>query len=143
MALATQPDVEARLARPLTESEITKADGLLDEASALVRAYLGDDPTVVDLILLTSVVPEDVVIVVSRMVARVIERDASSTSGAEAVTNQVGPFGQTLRFGASTVSGGPWLAAVDKTILAAFRVGGGFVGLDIASDHTGLYRRLV
>ena len=137
MALATQPDVVVRLARPLTATETEKADGLLDEASALVRAYLGGDPTVVD------VVPEDVVIVVSRMVARMIERDASSTSGAEAVTNQVGPFGQTLRFGASTVSGGPWLAAVDKTILAAFRVGGGFVSLDIVSDHTGHYRRLV
>ena len=137
MALATQADVVVRLARSLTELEILKAEALLPEASALVRAYLGGDPTVVD------VVPEDVVIVVSRMVARVIERDASSTSGAEAVTNQTGPFGQTLRFGAGTASGGPWLTAVDKTILAAFRVGGGFVSLDIASDHTGDYRRLV
>lgn len=137
MALATQPDVVLRLGRSLTASEIAKAEGLLDEASALVRAHLGGDPTV------EAVVPEDVVIVVSRMVARVIERDASSTSGAEAVTNQTGPFGQTLRFGAGTVSGAPWLASGDKTILAAFRVDGGFVSLDIVSDHTGHYRRLV
>lgn len=139
MALATVFDVETRLGRSLTTAEQTKADGLLPEASALVRAYLGGDATV------EGIVPEDVVIVVSRMVARVIERGATdaTSSGAEAVTNQVGPFGQTLRFGSSTVSGGPWLSAGDKTILAAFRVGGGFVGLDISSDHTGLYRRLV
>ena len=139
MALATQADVVVRLARPLTATEIEKADGLLAEASALVRAYLGGDPTVVD------VVPEDVVIVVSRMVARVIERDsaAAASSGAESVASSAGPFGQTLRFTTGTTSGGPWLAAVDKTILGAFRVGAGFVGLDIASDHTGGYRRRV
>ena len=137
MALATVVDVATRLARSMTEAEATKAEGLLDEASALARAWLKSDPTV------EGVVPDDVAIVVSRMVARVLDRDATSASGAEAVTNQVGPFGQTLRFGSGTASGGPWLASGDKTILAGFRVNGGFVGLDIASDHTGLYRRLV
>lgn len=40
-ALATTTDVETRLGRSLTESETAKAEALLDDASALVVGYTG------------------------------------------------------------------------------------------------------
>lgn len=44
-ALATQADLEARLGRPLTTAEQARADALLDDASALIRAYTGQEFT--------------------------------------------------------------------------------------------------
>lgn len=40
-ALATRADLEARLGRALAGTEATRADALLDDASAIVRAYTG------------------------------------------------------------------------------------------------------
>ncbi|MFG2001688.1 hypothetical protein ACGFNU_21310 [Spirillospora sp. NPDC048911] len=40
-ALASQADLEARLGRALTAAEEARIDALLDDASALVRAYTG------------------------------------------------------------------------------------------------------
>ena len=40
-ALATIRDLEARLGRPLTAEEAARAQALLDDASALIRAYTG------------------------------------------------------------------------------------------------------
>jgi hypothetical protein len=42
-ALATTDDLEARLGRDLTAAEEARADALLDDASALIRAYTGQD----------------------------------------------------------------------------------------------------
>jgi hypothetical protein len=141
VALATVDDVEQRLGRPLTQTETTRAEGLLPEASALVIGYLGCDPT--DTSVAPPVVPEGVVIVVSRLVARVLERDgaAPDSLGAESVTNTVGPFGRTLNFGSGTTSGGPWIAGSDKTALRPYMCGGGFVSIGISSGRTGRYRR--
>lgn len=43
--LATVEDLEARLGRPLTPEEAARVAALLDDASALVRAYTGQDFT--------------------------------------------------------------------------------------------------
>lgn len=141
MALATVDDVAARLGRAPTATEAARAEGLLAEASALVVGHLGFDPT--DTSVTPPLVPEAVAVVVSRMVARVLERAAvdAETHGAEAVTNTTGPFGQTLRFGAGTTTGGPWLAASDKVMLKPYRGGGGFGSIGISSGRTGRYRR--
>ena len=139
--LATPADVEARLARPLTTAEAVRVDGLLPEASALVVGYLGCDPTdpAAD-----PTVPAAVTLVVSRMVARVLDREATAGEalGAESVTETAGPFGRTLNFGAGAASsvGGPWLAATDKITLKPYRCGGGVVSIGVTSGRTGRYR---
>lgn len=48
VALADIPALEARLGRPLTSDEAARAEALLDDASALVRSYTGQDFTRVD-----------------------------------------------------------------------------------------------
>jgi hypothetical protein len=40
-ALATPDDLKARLGRDLTEAELARAEALLDDASAMIRAYTG------------------------------------------------------------------------------------------------------
>lgn len=42
-ALASPADLEARLGRPLTTAEAARAYALIDDASALVQAYTGQD----------------------------------------------------------------------------------------------------
>lgn len=142
MALATAADVGDRLGRSLTAAETAKADGLLEEASALVIGYLGCDPT--DTSVEPPTVPLAVVIVVSRMVARVFEQTASVAEfGSEATTDSTGPFSTTVRYGAGTTSGAPWLTKADKLTLRPFRCDGGFTSLAISAGTTGRYRREV
>lgn len=122
--LATVADVEARLGRPLTTSEEALTDpGLLEEASALVLAYLGCDPTDPD----TGEVPEPVSIVTSRMVARVLRQEAATAPGlvgATSATDTAGPFSQTRQYPAGITSGAPWTTAADKAILGPYQCAG-------------------
>lgn len=46
-SLATREDIEARLGRDLTDAEAGRADALLADASAMIRAYTGQDFAVV------------------------------------------------------------------------------------------------
>ncbi|MET0490364.1 MAG: hypothetical protein ABW143_09030 [Acidimicrobiales bacterium] len=121
-----------RAARPLTTTEIALADGLLDEASALVIGHLGCDPTEDD------VVPDDVAIVVSRMTWRVIERGATLPAGAEQATDQAGPFSRTVTYASAASSGSPWLTKTDKVTLRPYACGSGSIAID--SGRTGRYR---
>lgn len=142
MALATAADVEARLGRTLTAAEAAKVPGMLEEASALVIGYLGCDPT--DTSVEPPTVPAAVAIAVSRMVARTLEQTAAAgASGSEATTNTTGPFSQTVRFGAGTTTGAPWLTKADKLTLRPFRCNGGFSSVAISAGTTGRYRREV
>lgn len=142
MALATAADVGDRLGRSLTAAETVKVDGLLEEASALVVGYLGCDPT--DTSVDPPTVPSVVAIVVSRIVARVFEQTASVAEfGSEATTDSTGPFSTTVRYGAGTTSGAPWLTKADKLTLRPFRCDGGFTSLAISAGTTGRYRREV
>jgi len=142
MALATAADVELRLGRSLTAAEAAKVDGLLEEASALVIGFLGCDPT--DTSVEPPTVPAAVAIVVSRIVARVFEQTASVAEfGSEATTDSTGPFSTTVRYGAGTTSGAPWLTKADKLTLRPFRCDGGFTSLAISAGTTGRYRREV
>lgn len=142
MALATAEDVATRLGRELTTAEAGRVDGLLDEASVLVVGYLGCDPT--DTSVEPPTVPNAVVIVVSRMVARVLEQAAAGgTSGSESTTEATGPFSKTVRFSAGSTSGAPWLTKVDKVSLRDARCDGGFSSIGISGGTTGRYRREV
>lgn len=122
MILATQQDVETRLGRGLTESEVARLDGLLEEASALVEGYLGVTYTEDD------VVPSVVAIVVSKMVARAITADPSAVAlAAISESQQAGPF--SARFRDTNV----WLSKSDKLMLR--NIGGGFTSIGLVSER--------
>lgn len=148
MALAAVDDVVTRLGRPLTTQEQTRADpGLLEEASVLVLAYLNQDEGLDEWPVTDPVtpVPSAVVIVTSRMVARVLDQDAAVTRpvGAESVTQAMGPFSESYNFGAGSTSGSPWLTLNDKVQLKRHRFNGGQVSVPMSTGQTGLYRRVV
>lgn len=120
--LAQRADVEARIGRPLEEDEKSAVDGLLEEASALVEGYLGRE--------VPPPVPTPVVLVVSRMVARVLD---SPTDGfaAESMQHTAGPFSHSVRFAAGASGGAPWLTAGDRMMLRRFRRSGGVYSMEL------------
>jgi hypothetical protein len=114
MALASSVDVAERLGRPLKADESTRADGLLDEASALVSGHLRRIP---------DPVPDAVRIVVSRMVARVFAAAASGTGpdpGVSQMSQTMGPFAFTRGYTSEASAGGVWLTKQDKMMLSPF-----------------------
>gem|GEM_PF-1618430 len=107
MLLANPWDVERRLGRRLSPDLSLKVEGLLEEAGALVRGWLGEVP---------EPVPSDVTVVVSRMVARVIDREAAAPSpAADSVITQMGPFSRNVGLTGSGSGGGVWLTSNDKS----------------------------
>lgn len=122
MLLADQADVETRLGRDLTSDEVARLDGLLEEASALVEGYLGVSYTDDDDI------PNVVVVVVSKIVARAIVRSADMDALAASLEGtNAGPFG--ARFRDSSV----FLTKADKLMLRP--VGGGFGVVTLRSER--------
>lgn len=109
--LADLADVEARIGRPLDEGELLRVEGLLQEASVLVESHTGRE--------FADPVPDSVSLVVSRMVARVLEAPAESLS-ADSTSYTAGPFNKSVHFSQGGSGGSPWLTAVDKKILARF-----------------------
>lgn len=122
VALASPTDVEARIGRALTEDEKSAVGGLLDEAAAMVEGYLGRE--------VQAPVPKAVTIVVSRMVARVLE---SPTDGfaAESLQQTAGPFSHSVRFAAGASGGSPWLTAGDRMTLRRYRRSGGVYSMEL------------
>lgn len=111
LLLASPDDVAVRLGRLLTSSEDTRADPLLEEASALVVAWIGHTP---------DPVPDAVRIVVSRMVSRVLNAaDSEPESGVSTVSMTAGPFGFTR--GYTPDAGGVRLSRPDKIMLGPHR----------------------
>lgn len=109
--LATLDDVEKRLGHAVNPDDALRVDGLLEEASALVEAHVWgsfNDP-----------VPDVVRIVVSRMVARVLEVPPE-TAQYESLNLTAGPFGRSATFGHGGSGGSPWLSAADKKLLRKF-----------------------
>lgn len=126
--LCASTDVAQRLRRALTNDEDTYVDGLIEEASALVIAYCGGDPSLLD-DEDPDTIPDGVVLTVSRMVARVFSTDNDTNVDQAAA----GPF--SGRFVPGATSGGPWLTQVDKVALRAFRVNGGLVSAQLVSEQ--------
>lgn len=113
--LANLEDVQARLGRPLTTDEETRAAGLLVEASASARAWMAcaDDP---------DPVPDDVSLVVSRMVARVLKAPASppQMQNLDQFSRSAGVYSQSGTYTEGSTSGSPWLTKDDKRILRRY-----------------------
>ena len=127
MALASGADVEARLRRTLTSDEDEWVEGDLAEASGIVEGYCGT--TWAD-----DAVPEQVRIVVSRMVANLYASRSSSDpvpASAESVQRTAGPYGATVHYSADSSAGGVWLTKALKRRLRAYRVGGGVFSVDL------------
>ncbi len=116
MVLATTDDVEKRLGRAMEADELAQAEGLLEEASALVEGWCRRE--------FPAPAPAPVTVVVSRMVARALDAAAGDDLGnAESESMSAGPYQVTTKFVDGSTSGGPWLTRVDKTTLARFRRG--------------------
>ena len=126
----TQDDVEKRLRRSLTDDEVEYLDGMIEEATDLVLAYLECPPDKYG-----EDVPKQIVRVVSRMVARVIQEGEVAdpvTFGATQVGMTAGPMSGNVSFQAGSRTGAPWLTRVDKGLLDQFRCGGKAFSIDTA-----------
>lgn len=118
MIPVTQQDVQARLRRDLTDGEAELLPGVLDEATTLIEGYLAviydEDDTV----------PPAVIVVTSRVTARMIDDTGALPAQADSLTRGMGPFSATTHLVADSTSGGPWLTKSDKMALEPYRVGG-------------------
>lgn len=126
MALATQVDVEARLARDLTAAEVTRLPSLLDDATALVIGHCGQDFE-------PAPYPLPVSGVVARMVARLLAQ-GDVTPGLESTTEGAGPFSRGYKYGGGS-SGDVYLSATDKTMLRPHRLGGGLSSVQMVGER--------
>lgn len=125
MALATKPDVEARLGRSLTTTEAIYVDARLSDASDIVIGYCGTDFE-------PAPYPSAVVGVTAKMVARAYAR--GSVSGGEFTEQQnAGPFG--VKYSSSTSSGDMWLTSADKLALRGLRRGGGLTSVKLVGER--------
>lgn len=125
MALATQADVEARLRRPLTETEGLSVEDDLEDASAIVIGYCRQDFE-------PAPYPLAVVGVVAKMVARSYSRSAGATGGF-AEQHTAGPF--AVRYSADSSAGDAWLTKGDKLALRPFRLGGGMISVQLVGER--------
>lgn len=119
--LATLSDVSERLGEEIQQDKIATVEGLLEEASVLVEGYLGRS---------FEDVPRPVSVVVSRMVARVLQAPAPSFA-VETLSQSAGAFSQSQKFTTGASGGSPWLTAQDKTVLSRFRKRRGFYSISM------------
>jgi len=112
--LADRTDVESRIGRIIPEPDRDWVNGLLEEASVKVRSYLRCDRD-------PDPVPDAIVIVVSRMVARTYARSQEESTSPEvgqtSVSSTFGPFGFTHQFDSAATEGGVWLTRQDREML--------------------------
>lgn len=123
MTVATLRDVEDRLGAGVDADGEVRVEALIAEAVVLVESYLGgpvpQDPT-----------PDAIRVVVSRMVARVIQAPEPSFS-VDTMSNTAGPFSQSRKFTTGASGGAPWLTANDKLVLDRFRRRKGFYSVEV------------
>lgn len=112
--------MEARLRRILIDpDEVDVLEGVVDEATVLIEGYLqieyddDDNPA-----------PRAVVVVTSRVVARILDSPTGISPQAESLTRGMGPFSATTSLVADSMTGGPWLTKTDKMALEPYRAGG-------------------
>lgn len=129
MSFATEANVREALGRDLTAEETDLVQVLLDEADDVILAYLST--------VLEDPIPGAVVRVAARMVARVFLQ--TGMIGADNVTQQTGPFSQTVKYSAGATNGSPWLSSADKSRLRPYRRSLG--SATVQSFHTGRYRQ--
>lgn len=125
MILATQADVEKRLGRELSDPELDRLDGLLEEASLLVEGYLGVVYSADDVV----PVPEAVTVVVSRIVARAFTAPNQQLLPEGARSAAAGPYNVSFADARTNL----WLSKVDKLTLR--NLGGGFRSVPMQSER--------
>ncbi|TXH18672.1 MAG: hypothetical protein E6R06_26135 [Mycobacterium sp.] len=111
--LATLTDLQARLGRTLTDDEQPYATALLEESTAAVTAWCGQDFT--DPITGLPDIPTAVTIATSRIAARALASTAEP--GVTTVSTTMGPF----QNGRSYAATGIWIGKQDKMLLRAHR----------------------
>lgn len=126
MALATVADVEVRLGRQVSASDLPGVEALILDASAMAAGYCRQDFD-------PDAVPDAVVGVVSRMVARAILQ-GDITPGLESTTETAGPFSRGFKYGGGS-SGDVWLSAADKMMLRPHRLGGGLSSVQMVGER--------
>jgi len=115
-ALAELADFEVRYGRELSGDEITRAEALLDDASALIRDEAGDD---------FDTVPATVLFVVCEVVRRAFDNPAGLQG------ENIGDYG----WHGGAVPSGVYLTAEEKQIVhRAAGTLGGVVSLTLTSD---------
>lgn len=115
-SLATTDDLEVRLGA--TIDDLSQAEWMLAYASTLVRQWCGQDWVDGDGAL--TGVPD----AVRLTVVEIVDRASRNPSGVTAETDVAGPMQLTRSYGAEAASR-CFLSAQDKTMLAAYRLGGG------------------
>lgn len=125
----SQPDVEARLGRPLTTEETTRLPALISDAAAEVEGYCRQEFGVPE----GTPVPAAVVGVVAKMVARQLIANNETIGGAFVDQQVTGPF--TVHINANASSGDAWLTAADKLALRKYRIGGGLTSTGLVSER--------
>lgn len=123
-ALAQVSDVEARLGRPLDESETARAAAILDDASATVIGYCGQDFE-------PAPYPSPVVGVVAKMAARALL--AAQNAGGLVQQQMAGSF--MVQYSSASTSGDVWLTAADKLALRPHRLGGGLTSVQLVGER--------
>jgi hypothetical protein len=103
--LATQTDVETRLGREVSDDELVRLPGLLEEASLLVEGYLG--------VVYTDVIPDAVTVVVSRVVARAFTAPNQQLLPEGARSASAGVYSVSFSGDRTNL----WLSKADKTTL--------------------------
>lgn len=117
--LCTVGDVINRLGRQLDADQSTAAPGCITEASGLVAGYLARDYAEL------AEVPERVRVVCSRVAARALTGAASNLPpGTTEFGSSLSVMSHTVKLGADTVNGSPWLSRADKTALSPYVVRG-------------------
>lgn len=126
MALATVADVEVRLGRQLSASELPSVEALILDAETLVVGYCRQefDPVTC---------PTAVVVVIARMAARVVKQ-GDIVPGLESATEGAGPFSRGFKYGGGS-SGDVWLSAADKMMLRPHRKGGGLASVQLVGER--------
>jgi hypothetical protein len=114
-----QADVEARLRRTLTTDEVAALPGIVAEAGAFIEGYLGEiyDPT-------DNPAPGPVVIVTSRVCARMMTDTGAIPANADSLSRSMGPLSATTHYVDGSTAGGPWLTKADKIALTPYRAFG-------------------
>ncbi|MFD4294142.1 hypothetical protein ACFWQG_13070 [Rhodococcus sp. NPDC058532] len=126
MALATLPDVETALGRPLTATEQSKATPWLDEASDLVIGYLHPCP-------IADPTPDPIKRVVASMVSALLTPTTTANLPSGATSIAAGPYSVGLAPDAAGT--GPVLTARLKMRLRPYRCGNGMVSVGLGSER--------
>ena len=125
MAFATVSDIESRW-RALTDDEETRADALIDDASAILTCLVDVDPT-------DTQQAEALTTVCCNMVIRAMSATAGDSFGVAQSSMAAGPYSQSWTY--ANPSGDMYLTKLERRLLG---INGSYIGSIrpmMAGDH--------